>query len=245
MKLLSYLELKEKDIISIVGAGGKTSLMFQLAQEIKKNDSKLLLTTTTKIYVPQKEKYDFICIGENQFSKYAKLGKKGIYVYGTEINVEDKVIGLQEEQLDDLVKYFDYTLIEADGSKMKPIKGWNDNEPVVFEKTTKTIGVLDIQVLGMKICEGNVHRIEKFCEITNSDEGKIITHDHLLNVILHPKGIFKNAKGEKILFINKVDRPYNVDKAKELVNKINTCDLKTLDKIIIGSIKNNLYYSCR
>ncbi|MCY6353786.1 selenium cofactor biosynthesis protein YqeC [Clostridium sp. ZS2-4] len=238
MELSSYVGLKQKDIISIVGAGGKTSFMFQLAQDIKKNKSKVLLTTTTKIYVPQKEQYDFICIGEKEFSKYADIDKKGIYVYGTKVNLENKIIGLGEKYLDKLVSKFDYVLIEADGAKKKPIKGWNDNEPVIYEGTTKTIGILDIQTVGMKICESNVHRSEQFCKITNSNQGENITLEHLLNVIFHQQGLFKNAKGEKILFINKADDSYYLNQAEQLKNEINKCCPKFLNKIVSGSIKN-------
>ncbi|AKL94592.1 selenium-dependent hydroxylase accessory protein YqeC [Clostridium aceticum] len=242
MELSGYIGLKEKDIVSVVGAGGKTSLMLQLAQDIKKNNGKVLLTTTTKIYVPQKEAYDFICIGQNEFSKYLKINKKGIYVYGSEVNTENKIIGLAEEELDNLVGYFDYTLIEADGAKKKPIKAWDDHEPVVYKGTTKTIGIIDIQTLEMRICENNVHRSEKFCKITSSQEGESITLKHLLDIIIHPQGLFKNAKGERILFVNKTDDIYYLNKAAQLKNKINKYYPKLLNKILIGSIKNKLYY---
>ncbi|AOY76479.1 hypothetical protein BJL90_11775 [Clostridium formicaceticum] len=242
VELSSYVGLKEKDIVSVVGAGGKTSLLFQLAQDIKNNNGKTLLTTTTKIYLPQKEVYDFLCIGENEFSKYAKINEKVVHVYGAGVNAENKLLGLKERQLDKLVMYFDYVLIEADGAKEKQIKGWDNHEPVVYGRTTKTIGVVDIQTLGMRICKNNVHRSERFCEITHSREGESITLEHLFNVIIHPQGLFKGAKGEKILFINKAEDVYYLDKAVQLKNKIDRCCPKALDRIIIGSIKNNLYY---
>lgn len=242
MELSSYVGLKQKDIISIVGAGGKTSFMFQLAQDIKKNNGKVLVTTSTKIYVPQKEQYDFICIGEKEFSKYADMQKKGIYIYGTKVNLENKIIGLGEKYLYNLVSKFDYTLIEADGAKKKQIKGWNENEPVIYGGTTKTIGILDIQTVGMKICESTVHRSEQFCKITNSHQGENITLEHLLNIIFHPQGLFKNDKGEKILFINKADDSYYLNQAEELKNKINKYCSRFLNKIVIGSIKSKYIY---
>lgn len=242
MGILSCIGLEEKEVISIVGAGGKTSLLFQLGKDLKKDDCKVLLTTTTKIYRPKKEAYDFLCIDESEFLKVAKSSENGIYVYGTKVNEENKIIGLTEEQLDKLLKYFDYILIEADGSKKKQIKGWNENEPVVYKKSTRTIGVLDIRVLGMDICERNVHRKEAFCRITYGQEGEKITYKHLVSLIVHPQGLFKNSKGEKILFINKADDLYDLNKAKMLKEEINKSHPNFLEKIIIGSIKNNLYY---
>ncbi|QZY54048.1 selenium cofactor biosynthesis protein YqeC [Crassaminicella profunda] len=241
MGILNYMDLKEKAIVSIVGAGGKTSLLFQLGKELKKNH-KVLLTTTTKIYVPQSHQYDFICTDENEFLKVAKKNEKGIYVYGERVNAENKLTGLKEGQLDPLVNDFNYIFIEADGAKKKQIKGWNETEPVVYGKTTKTIGILDIQALGLKVCERNVHRSEAFCKMTQLKEGENITLEALLKIIVHPEGLFKNAKGEKILFINKADELYNLDKAEQLKNEMNKFYPKFLSKMIIGSIKNNLYF---
>jgi len=81
MKLSHDIGLKKKDIVSIVGAGGKTTLMFRLAQE-NKTHAKVLATTTTKIYVPPKETADMICIGENNIYKPGTADKAGIYVFG-------------------------------------------------------------------------------------------------------------------------------------------------------------------
>ena len=55
--LKKLLEIKEKDIITVVGAGGKTSLITYLTKEFS-SDYKVLLTTTTKIYLPKKSDYN-------------------------------------------------------------------------------------------------------------------------------------------------------------------------------------------
>ncbi|MCF8109113.1 MAG: hypothetical protein K9J81_08985, partial [Desulfohalobiaceae bacterium] len=50
---VSDLLLPERSgIISLVGAGGKTSLMFQLAREIAARKQRVLTTTTTRIFSP-------------------------------------------------------------------------------------------------------------------------------------------------------------------------------------------------
>ncbi len=50
--LIDILKLKSQGVISIIGAGGKTSLMFSLAKELSKSGKKVLTTTTTKIFMP-------------------------------------------------------------------------------------------------------------------------------------------------------------------------------------------------
>lgn len=240
MNLSNSIGLKHGDVISIVGAGGKTTLMFQLAKEIKNNNANVLATTTTKIYLPSREEAEIICIGEDSFSE-CQIDKAKIYVYGLGVNLENKIIGLREEHLDRLVPCFDYTVIEADGSKCKPLKGWNLYEPVVYKGTTKTIGVLDIQTLGMEISDSNIHRMEEFSRLTHGQAGEKITIDHLLKIIVHPMGLFKNHKGEKILFVNKADNSYHRNNAIKLLNEMRKSNKGFLDRIVIGSFAANKY----
>ena len=75
----------------------------------------------------------------------------GIIVIGKFINKEKKIVGLDFDNLKHLTLKFDLILIEGDGSKKKNLKGWNDAEPVVYPKNTKTIGILDITSYGMDI----------------------------------------------------------------------------------------------
>ena len=41
--------------ICAVGAGGKTSLLYELAEEYRQEGKRVLLTTTTKMYLPEKD----------------------------------------------------------------------------------------------------------------------------------------------------------------------------------------------
>jgi probable selenium-dependent hydroxylase accessory protein YqeC len=242
MKLNSLLNLDNGDLVSIVGAGGKTSLMFTLAEELKE-DSKLLVTTTTKIFVPNKEQYDFMAIGPEEFQEIRCSNKNGIYVYGNSVNEEGKIVGISIDVLNDQLSCFDYILAEADGSKGKPIKGWNMTEPVVSSKTMKTIGILSIESIGKEINEKNVHRVSEFLNITNAKKDGIISIENILSIIFHPSGLFKCSFGERILFINKVETNEQMVLAEELMHYIKIKNEKDIliDKIIYGSLKNKEY----
>lgn len=238
MKLKGLLDLNRGDIVSIVGAGGKTTFMYSLAEELR-YESKVLLTTTTKIYMPEKKYYDFDLIGEGNLNKFSS--QNGIYLYGKCVNMENKVIGLKENNIESKLFYFDYVLIEADGSKEKAIKGWNDNEPVVINKTKKTIGIIDIEVIGKEVNDKNVHRVEKFINIANTEKYEAINIENLVSLIYHTKGLFKDSKGEKILFINKVEGLEKIELTNKLVKCILRKNTSYIDKIIVGSLKNKEY----
>ncbi|MCB2312444.1 putative selenium-dependent hydroxylase accessory protein YqeC [Clostridium tagluense] len=242
MMVSNYIGLVEKDILSIVGAGGKTTMMFKLAEELR-GSNKILVTTTTKVYTPALNKYDFICTDKNDFFKYCNMKENGIYILGLGINDENKILGLSYKELDELAPYFDYILIEADGAKKKRLKAWNEFEPVIYGKTTKTIGIMDIQSLDMVINEDSVHRSKIFREITGAHEGEIVKSEHLSEIIVNPRGLFKGAIGERILYINKVEDPKDLTLAELLVEEINSKNKELLNSVFIGSLNNNVCYT--
>lgn len=242
MELSKVLGIKVNSIVSIVGAGGKSTLMYTLAEEFR-NEYKCLVSTTTKIYVPNKKKYDFIAVGTEEFNKLKYNCNNGIYVYGSFVNEENKLIGVNTEELENNISHFQYVLVEADGSKRKQIKGWKETEPVICRATTHTIGVISIESIGKEINEYNVHGINEFLSITNTTENEIISEDNIVSLVFHPKGLFKNSLGEKILFINKIENKQQWSKAEKLVHAIEKRNKKLLliDKIVIGSLLERNY----
>lgn len=247
MSLIKAFNIKNKDIVTIVGAGGKTSLMFSASYFLKK-DYKVLVTTTTNIYVPDPKvvKFDDMCIldNKNKLESILKNDKKGVYIIGSKIinnSNKEKLKGLSFEILDKIAPYFDIVLIEGDGSKEKPLKGWNDNEPVVYNKTTKTIGVVDITSVGLEINKDNVHRVDKFKSIINYEKAEKVKLEHLKNIVLNENGLFKLSKGEKILFINKAENIKTKENSLQLVREIKSDNLSYINSFVYGSVHNNKF----
>ena len=65
VSLRQGLALGRKGVISLVGAGGKTSLMFRLAHELAASGETVLTTTTTKILRPTAEQSKHIVISDS------------------------------------------------------------------------------------------------------------------------------------------------------------------------------------
>ena len=263
MEISNVLTLNKGEKISIVGAGGKTTLMFILAEELKKR-GRVLITTTTKIYLPKRNQYNCLILkasfgdylteeskhtlGENEVYVYygdiseIKAENSGIDVYGSSINEENKVVGIDDKSISNIFNNYDYILIESDGAKEKPLKAWKEDEPVVSNFTSTTIGVLSGEALNLKIHEKNIHRIEEFLKLTNGSVGNSINEEDIISIIFKPEGLFKNSKGKRILFINKIEEEdfKNLKKLIENIIIINK-ELKLLEKIIVGSLFNKTY----
>lgn len=229
--LKNLIGLERKDVISVVGSGGKTSFLYALAKELQK--SKVLVTTTTKMLRPSEEEVDYLELAKRNRDEGCKEGITFLYDY---INEENKV-QCSERIIDLEVNKFDFSIIESDGSKRKPIKAWNENEPVVIDKTTKTVGIIPIQVMGMKISDENIHRFELFQKQFNKNGEEYITFKHIREIIFSDEGLFKNSKGEKILFINGIDGEKELDVARKLLENIVGENNRFPLKIIGGTLK--------
>ena len=134
-------------------------------------------------------------------------------------------------------------LIEGDGSKEKPLKGWRDDEPVVYDKSTKIIGVVDISSVGLEINENNIHRLDKFLNIINDKESQKVKLEYLKNLVLNENGLFKVSKGEQVLFINKVESSNNKKDAVLLIKKIKNENPSYIDRFVYGSLLKNEFSS--
>lgn len=251
MSLIKSFNIKNKDIITIVGAGGKTSLMFSASSLLRK-DYKVLVTTTTNIYVPDEKFYDeMIMLSEIEDDNYKNIiekSKKGVYVIGSHIEGKlgqnkHKIKGLNSQTLDKIAPYFDIVLIEGDGSKEKPLKGWRDDEPVVYDKSTKIIGVVDISSVGLEINENSIHRLGKFLNIISDKESQKVKLEYLKNLVLNENGLFKVSKGEQVLFINKVESSNNKKDAVLLIKKIKNENPSYIDRFVYGSLLKNEFSS--
>ncbi len=201
---LNAFGIRRKDVVSIIGAGGKTSLMFHLAREAKEQGMKVLVTTSTKIRVPEADQYDSIDLSGKLFTD-CDIVEPGIYVGGLPDKDSTKITQARSDILAWQCKTFDLVLIEADGAAEKSLKGWKTTEPVIPDSTSVTIGVIDIQTIGNVITENSVHRLEIFSELTGADPGDTMEIGHLLRMIVHDNGLFGKALGREILFINKVE----------------------------------------
>ena len=224
-------KIKDKDVVSIVGSGGKTTLMNYLAKEFNKR--KVLVSTTTKIRIPSQGFYDFIAFNKEEADIIKNINNKGIYVLGSKIK-DNKLESFDLEYMKSITDNFDIVFLEADGSKEKYIKGWNETEPVILDNTTITIGIINLEILGKLVNENNVHRVEQFMDLTGAKFNDVIKKEHLIAVIKGEKGLFKNSKGRRILLINGVKD----NQTRKIANEITEAILKKYnktDEVIIGN----------
>lgn len=213
--LAETLGISKGQVISIIGSGGKSTLMEGLALALC-DRLKIMVTTTTKIFQPKDpsfhleiEAWDvFLSKANNQWTEPGSIS-----VYGAsampcqDIHGQDqiKISGIDQSIFDRDIEavnsVFDLVLIEADGSRNRPFKGWKPDEPLIPENTTMTIGVLGAHQLGVPLEETYVHRMDYFKDFIQEGD-TVITKETLLNVVTSDKGLFAKARGEKVLYLS-------------------------------------------
>lgn len=243
MKLKDSLGIRERELVSIAGAGGKTALMFNLARELKALGSLVLVTTTTAIYRPGAEQYDnlYLLKGEEDITLIKPAGVSSINVIGDCTFNDNKLKGIDKRIVDNLYGSgkFDYILVEADGAKGKPIKAPAYYEPVIPGETTLTIGIIGMDSFGMEINGENVHRPEIFAGIAKKSLYEKIDEHAISSLVISSRGLFKNSPGRsrRFLFLNKAENEYRLNFAMRTAKLIIESGFM-VEKIIIGSLMN-------
>lgn len=178
------IRLPEHAVISVVGAGGKTSLIFAWARELAAAGKNVVITTTTHMYRPERMEEDGIRI-----------------VVSDDPERPDKVTAPPVDILDSLPEKADVVLIEADGSRRMPIKWPAEWEPVIPDYTDYTVCVAGLSALGRKTSDV-VYRADEL-----PDRLKRETVDmNLIHAIISSRdGGQKGVRGDFRVFMNQVD----------------------------------------
>lgn len=144
----------EKQVIAVVGAGGKTTTIYQLANEFVGLGKRVIVTTTTHMFAPT----SYGVFEESKEQVETMLANHRLAVVGVRA-LEDKIKGTSEAFMAWMSTACDVLFVEADGSKRLPIKMPNATEPVVPKQATQVLIVAGMSCLGRDI-EECCHRVE-------------------------------------------------------------------------------------
>lgn len=166
-------------IISYVGAGGKTSSIYQDAAAYVNEGKKVMITTTTHMYVPKDRV--FIDGREKSCERLREevavaLKKNESCVCGTTLSEKFKTLSI--EQLTAVCKEADIVLIEADGAAHKAAKAPETWEPALYEESDKVVIVMGLHAVGGSVDEV-CHRPECVKKALGCDGAHLLTRTDL------------------------------------------------------------------
>ncbi len=201
--------------VAITGAGGKTTLMFELARQYVERGKTVITTTTTHIFAPSAAQSPFTVLAclDPELSTAAQALRKLMHVtIGLDVDsASGKLRGVPPRLAQRFGDLADVTIIEADGAAGCSIKAPEAWEPVIPACVDLVIFVIGLDAVGRPVNENTVFRLRRFCDITGLQEHDVITPDVLARLAYHPQGGLKGVPVHarfKVL-LNKMDRLRN------------------------------------
>src|ERR671916_161618 len=180
LKLYLALGIAPGDVVAFVGAGGKSSAILAVASELAEAGMTFLAAPTTKMLVSEAERLGSLVTAEDPDELRTKAqrtlsdGTSGVVV-GSGLLSKNRVGGVEPAAIASLAQLADVVLVEADGSRRRPIKGTADHEPALPDAATLVVAVGNVHALGTPVDEEHVHRPDIFSDLTGIGQGQSIT----------------------------------------------------------------------
>jgi len=213
LSLAQALRVNSSSCIAFIGAGGKTTAMFQLARTFSKNEgsSPVIVTATSHLGAWQLGLADQHIMADTP-DPIEKLehGLKGVILITGEMD-GDRTKPINNNLMNWLRQFCGYhsipLLIEADGSRGKPLKAWAEHEPPVPDFVEFVVQVVGLTGLGKSLNDKNVHRPEIFSRLSGLSIGESITADSLVRILKHSESGLKNipANARRVALLNQAD----------------------------------------
>lgn len=246
-EIWSHLILKTQSpcLVTLIGGGGKTSLMYYLLTILKSKGYTTIGTSTTKLSSQRFKDSSFLTIQSVEGGYQAVTQAKSMPDHVTLVSGEDpdnpgKMLGISSEWIDILaLAYGDVVLVvEGDGAAGKPLKGHLAHEPVIPSKSSLVIVVIGIDSMGLPLTSQNVHRPARICELTAARPDSLVTTEMITQLLFHPQGYLHNCPPHSVVvpFINKVESVAQGEMAKKLATQILASHHPQVSGVMIGSL---------
>ncbi len=243
MKLTEALNITPGSVISLVGGGGKTSLMFALTGELAAGSRLVITTTTTKILEPSPDETPLLLL-EKDAARLVELAAQNLEKYrhitlASERINEGKLKGISPEAVARLARLpgAPYVIVEADGARHLSLKAPGPDEPVIPASTTLVVPVAGIDALDKPLTEEHCFRAETAAGILGLPPGVTVTAGAIARLITHPQGIAKGSPaGAAIVpFINKIDMDELLSRGREIATLILAARHPQIQRVVLGA----------
>lgn len=248
MSLVSALGLASARLVALCGAGGKTSLMFALADELAGKGERVLVTTTTRL---AREEAEGARPWLHAAGAGAVLDRAGHCFAGRPGGVlvavrgpapsGDKVIGFAPETVAMLARrpLFERILVEADGSKRRPLKASAEHEPMIPPSTDTVILVAGLSGIGQPLGEETVLRVGPWAALTGLAAGAPVTARSLAVILERELRRARDAAPgcRVVVFLNQADDTARLNAASAVDAALEAAAPHGLDRVVTGCLR--------
>ena len=224
-----------RGIIALVGGGGKTTLMLQMARELSKSGARVIVSTTTHIFPP-----DDIVTSNPETAKSAKtaLEKNNLVCFGKP--TEQGKLSAPAISPEEMEQLADYVFFEADGAKRLPLKAPAEHEPVIPSQTQLVIAVAGLNGAGRPIRE-TAFRADRYAVLCGKSEEDLVSAEDIARVLAHPQGQRKNVTSEMrfAVLLNQAD---DADKRAVALAVATALQQYPVERVVIAALQPKSIY---
>jgi molybdenum cofactor cytidylyltransferase len=243
MRLSDSLRIKAGEVVAFVGAGGKSTAIRRLVQELG-SQIPIVVTTTTKIALDQRDlaKEHFVLDSMEAFQSVLESLRsfESVLLTGQKDEAEPKWLGLKPDLIETLIHTVRergwVLLVEADGARRKSLKVPAPYEPVLPSSCDLVVPVVGLDVIGESSSSPNIHRPEilmKFLDL--GDHDRIDSH-HVVEILASSQGGLKNVPPSSSVrvLLNKADSDRDVDHGHEIARGL--IRNKRIQSVLLASV---------
>ena len=245
VSLREGLMLGDGGVVSLVGGGGKTTLMFKLARELSMAGESVLTTTTTKIFEPSLHQTSGVILSDSVaviLERANAMLDKHLHVTAAvgRLRASGKLNGFRPDIIGQIwnAGLFQWIIVEADGAAGKPLKAPIAHEPVIPACTQRLVGMAGLNGAGQPLTKRLVFRHEQFARLTGLKLGATVTAAAIADVLVHDDGVFKGFCPEvmRIAFLNQGDVEDNFSAGQRVVRVLSRLNNTGITRVVIGQV---------
>lgn len=185
------LGLADRELVSLIGGGGKSTLLFGLGHELAALGRRVILTTTTKMGREQALAAPTVCRSLDTDCVTEALEGIGPVMLITGGD-DHKVTGPPPDEVAALFAKSDadYVIVEADGSRGRPLKAPGPHEPAVPWSSTTVVILIGVDAIGKKLSHA-AHRVEQAVAFSGLLPHHELTAADCAHILTHPQGLLR------------------------------------------------------
>ena len=222
------LGLRDKEVISLIGAGGKSKFMMRLARELAGAERCVLITSTTRTCLAEAEAASSLVIEDDVADALRAVSARcmpgQIIAVCRTIDVEGNLVGVPPEWVNKFARLTDvsHIIVEAGWAKGGSLDVSGFREPLVPSCTTQVVSLAGIDVLGKPITEEFHGRPDVVSEMIGAKIGDPLTADAMAKVIMATRRKAADVPRHcgMITILNKVDNDDLRQSAREVASRL-------------------------
>jgi probable selenium-dependent hydroxylase accessory protein YqeC len=229
-------------VVAVVGAGGKTTLVYALAAEARARGLRVLVTTTTHMGTLGEATTGPVLVeSESEGAAVERDLARALDEHGRATVLgrrlrPDKLEGLSPERVDALARAADLVLVEADGARGRSLKAPAAHEPVIPASTTLVVVVAALDALGAPLDEVHMHRVDAVARAAGVTAGTTVDAEVMARALAdadsYPSRI--PARARSAVFLNKADDPAALEAARAVARGL----VPPFGRVVAGSARS-------